>query len=215
MNLQLSRIHFPITALGPGNRIGIWFQGCSIQCPGCISMDTWNFDIGFTTIGAVIESIREWLPLADGVTISGGEPFDQPKALRSLLTEIKALLPEGDVLVYSGYTFERLKPIVETMSGLIDALISGPFVIEDKQTLPLRGSDNQVLHRLTPLGVERYSWADDPESCPNKSLDLVYDNEDSVYIAGIPQRGDLDRLVAILGASGITAETTEDRRRKY
>ena len=38
--LALSRMHFPVTTLGPGNRIGIWVQGCTIRCPGCVSADT-------------------------------------------------------------------------------------------------------------------------------------------------------------------------------
>ncbi|WP_461325238.1 4Fe-4S cluster-binding domain-containing protein [Bradyrhizobium diazoefficiens] len=41
IRISVSRIHFPVTTLGPGRRLGIWFQGCSIRCPGCISMDTW------------------------------------------------------------------------------------------------------------------------------------------------------------------------------
>ena len=44
MKLQLNKAHFPVTALGPGRRIGIWVQGCSIQCPGCVSLDTWKPD---------------------------------------------------------------------------------------------------------------------------------------------------------------------------
>ena len=39
--IGLNRVHFPVTALGPGRRVGIWLQGCSIRCPGCMSLDTW------------------------------------------------------------------------------------------------------------------------------------------------------------------------------
>ncbi|HAU1321526.1 TPA: radical SAM protein, partial [Legionella pneumophila] len=46
MMIYISRVHFPVTTLGPGHRIGIWFQGCSIRCPGCISTDTWNINKG-------------------------------------------------------------------------------------------------------------------------------------------------------------------------
>ena len=42
MNISLSRVHFPVTTLGPGQRLGLWFQGCSIRCAGCISADTWG-----------------------------------------------------------------------------------------------------------------------------------------------------------------------------
>ncbi len=79
MMLNLSRIHFPVTTLGPGNRIGIWFQGCSIRCKGCISVDTWGMKKGSVSVDEIISVIDPWLDMADGITISGGEPFDQPE----------------------------------------------------------------------------------------------------------------------------------------
>ena len=90
-SIALSRIHFPVTTLGPGRRIGIWFQGCSIRCPGCISMDTWAPGRGITTIDEVVNAVAQWLPVADGITISGGEPFDQPIALLDLLGRLRSL----------------------------------------------------------------------------------------------------------------------------
>ena len=96
-SIALSRIHFPVTTLGPGRRIGIWFQGCSIHCPGCISMDTWAPSRGITTIDEVVSAIAQWIPTADGITISGGEPFDQPIALLELLRGLRSLT-EADVL---------------------------------------------------------------------------------------------------------------------
>jgi anaerobic ribonucleoside-triphosphate reductase activating protein len=79
-SIALSRLHFPVTTLGPGRRIGIWLQGCSIRCPGCISADTWAAAQGQTTTEAVVDAIILWLPDAEGITVSGGEPFDQPEA---------------------------------------------------------------------------------------------------------------------------------------
>src|SRR5215831_1013285 len=90
MRISISRIHFPVSTLGPGQRIGIWFQGCSIRCPGCISMDTWAEGRGITTVEEVINSIIPWLSKADGITISGGEPFDQPDALLELTARIRS-----------------------------------------------------------------------------------------------------------------------------
>jgi len=101
-SIALSRIHFPVTTLGPGRRIGIWLQGCSIRCPGCISMDTWAPGRGITTIDDVVSAIAQWIPTADGITISGGEPFDQPVALMELLGRLRSLT-EADVLVFTGH----------------------------------------------------------------------------------------------------------------
>ena len=39
--IALNRLHWPVTVLGPGRRVGIWMQGCSIGCRGCVSRDTW------------------------------------------------------------------------------------------------------------------------------------------------------------------------------
>ncbi len=107
VELGLSKVHFPIRALGPGRRIGIWFQGCSIRCPGCISRDTWAQARTTTTVEALVAKISVWLPEADGITISGGEPFDQPAALAALLAQVR-LLTACSILVYSGYPFEGL-----------------------------------------------------------------------------------------------------------
>jgi anaerobic ribonucleoside-triphosphate reductase activating protein len=106
--LSLSKLHFPITALGPGRRIGIWLQGCSIRCAGCMSRDTWAFSRDSEPSEGLLERMAPWLTEADGVTISGGEPFDQPYGLLALLARLRERF-KGDVLVYSGYEFEALR----------------------------------------------------------------------------------------------------------
>jgi len=210
MDVRLSRIHYPVTTLGPGNRVGIWFQGCSIRCPGCISLDTWSFDGDETKISDVIEAIEPWLQTADGVTISGGEPFDQPKQLKCILEQLRTLLRTGDILVYSGYPLGSIQSHLDQMSGLIDALITEPFIKKEKQTLPLRGSDNQILHMLTAVGQKRYYGLSDTSMNQGKTLDIMFDGENTAWIAGIPQRGDLDLLVKLLHTQGVEALTTED-----
>lgn len=42
MNWQLNKIQYPVYNLGEGKRIGIWVQGCSIECKGCINKTLWN-----------------------------------------------------------------------------------------------------------------------------------------------------------------------------
>ncbi len=209
--IDISRIHFPIKSLGPGLRIGIWLQGCSIRCPGCISLDTWATGRGKTTVERVVQAIEPWLDRADGFTISGGEPFDQPRALFHLLQAIRSR-HEGDILVYSGHPLEAL-PIGD-FSGLIDSLISDPLLIDQPQTLPLRGSDNQRLHLLTSLGRNRFQFARAAGEAMPSTLDIMFDDaRGDVFLAGVPRRGDLVRLQEILEAAGHSAGITEDKQR--
>ena len=70
--IAISRIHYPVTTLGPGKRIGIWMQGCSIRCPGCISADTWAPGRGVVRVRSVIERILR--------SVSGIELAEQRRA---------------------------------------------------------------------------------------------------------------------------------------
>jgi anaerobic ribonucleoside-triphosphate reductase activating protein len=206
--MKLSRLHFPVTTLGFGQRVGVWFQGCSIQCPGCVSRETWAFAGGETTVEAVSATIDSWLGAADGVTISGGEPFDQPDPLEALLSWLRPRF-KGDILVFSGYAREKLASRLVKMEGLIDVLISDPFEPAAGHTLALRGSDNQRVHLLTPLAHERYP--DLPTArrdASARALDVVIDG-DTVWMAGIPAPGDLSRLRESLARAGFDADTSD------
>jgi anaerobic ribonucleoside-triphosphate reductase activating protein len=212
MRLALSRVHYPVLSLGPGMRVGIWFQGCSIRCRGCISSDTWAPDRGVTTVEDVFKLIRHWLKQADGVTISGGEPFDQTDALRELLTDIRRA-HRGDILVYSGYSFESLAEKLKDLEGLIDGLIADPFEMDTAQSLALRGSDNQRLFTFTPLGKERFQQFDRAVNPSDRHLDVMFDDATGeVWFAGIPGRGDFHRLAGLLSEGGHKVTTTEDKR---
>jgi anaerobic ribonucleoside-triphosphate reductase activating protein len=210
-SIALSRIHFPVTTLGPGRRIGIWFQGCSIRCPGCISMDTWAQDRGITTIDEVVNAIGQWIPAADGITISGGEPFDQPVALLELLNQLRSL-SQADVLVFTGYPWGRVSKMVDASAGLIDALVTGPFDLNQSQTLALRGSDNQELHFLTATGQARFAPFERPVTDADRTLDVMFDDRGDVWFAGIPGRDDFRRFQEMLEKAGARLSTSEDKR---
>ncbi|WP_202379450.1 4Fe-4S single cluster domain-containing protein [Mesorhizobium sp. 131-2-5] len=208
--LALSRLHFPVTTLGPGSRIGIWFQGCSIRCAGCISADTWALKKGMTTVEQVMEAVARWLLHADGITISGGEPFDQPDALETLLRTIR-LASRLDVLVYSGYPLEVLEGRLRTMDGLIDALISDPYDVGSTQTLALRGSDNQRLNLFTELGKARLASFERPIRPGERRLDMMVDPSGEVWMAGVPGKEDMNRLARLMASQGHRVETSQDR----
>ena len=132
---------------GPGIRFSIFTQGCSHHCKGCQNPQTWSFEGGeLTDTDDLLARIAK-NPLLKGITLTGGEPFEQPEPLIELC---QACHERGlDVWAYSGYTFEELMagkagPVARELLGLCDVLVDGLFV-EDLQSYDLkwRGSSNQ------------------------------------------------------------------------
>lgn len=202
--IHINRLHFPVSALGYGQRIAIWVQGCSLHCQGCISRDTWEHGHGEIALADLTSNLARWLANADGLTVSGGEPFEQPAALVELLHWWRQH-HTGDILVFSGYSWEHLKHRHADVLQLIDVLISDPYQAEAGHSLALRGSDNQRLHLLTELARSRYS------RLPSKrALDLCWDG-DRLWMAGIPDPDDLMHLHQKLQAEGLAFNSSDQR----
>jgi len=206
VEIGLSRVHFPVTALGPGQRIGIWFQGCSIRCPGCMSLDTWAPARTTQPVLDLLARLRQWLPLADGITISGGEPFDQPAALHALLA-LPDVTSAASVLVYSGYSLQQLQQCHPYILPLIDVLITEPFDQSKHEHVLLRGSSNQQVACLTDRGAELWRSA---ELARNRSgtVDVIVDDDGELWFAGIPKPGDIARLSNGLARAGVRANSS-------
>lgn len=200
MKVAVSRVHFPVTALGPGRRLGVWLQGCSLGCPGCISVDTWRHRVGEVDLDQLLDAVAGRADAAEGLTVSGGEPFEQPEALAALLT-IWRKRSNRSALVFTGWEIGEVEPWLGRHPGLIDALVTGPFRADLPQTLALRGSDNQRLHVLTPLGAEFHSY-DRPAVAADRRLDVMFDEDGDAWMAGIPARGDIARLRRALATAG-------------
>ncbi len=207
MRARISRVHHPVTALGPGTRAGIWFQGCSIGCDGCMSRDTWDKEAG---VEAEVSELVGWvqsLPDAelDGVTISGGEPFEQPEALDQLLDGIgscaRRASGELDVLCYSGFAHRRLRRFYPGLLAKVDALVAGPYVRSRPTNLIWRGSANQEIVTLTELGRARYQEFVGLE--PARTPIQVSVEPDVVRYVGVPRSGDMARLETRLAELGI------------
>lgn len=218
--VSLARVHYPVTVLGPGRRVGVWFQGCTIGCVGCMSQDTWDAGAGDRiAVGDLCDLVLaaradEGL---DGVTISGGEPFQQPDGLLAFCAELRLRWPEADILVYSGYSFRRLRERHSTVLALVDAVIADPFVAGRTTELAWRGSANQSLHVLSPSVEQRYAGAaarhaTDPPGEPAARLQVTVD-EQAVWVTGIPRRGDLDRMRAGLLDKGLVLDDVSWRAR--
>lgn len=206
MQININKAHYPVTVLGPGRRIGIWMQGCRIACPGCISQDTWDQSVNRKmSVAQLLDWCRKVAASdLDGITISGGEPFDQPNALSALLDALIAwrteLKSELDILCYSGYPYSTLKQKHGAILSKLDALIPEPYVDKQPTVLTWRGSDNQTLELLTERARSKYAQQD--PGLANQQLQVMLDGQQVWYI-GIPQRGDMQRLEAQCRDQGI------------
>lgn len=207
MKVRLNKAHFPVGGLGPGQRVGIWFQGCSIRCRGCISLDTWGLRPE-TTVDA--DEVIAWCMSrlkegADGLTVSGGEPFDQPEALIYILEKIERLGAasdlEFDVLCYTGLHYHDVSQRFGQVLRLLDAIVSEPFEQHLTTEKYLCGSDNQVLRILSERGQERFGHIALQVS-KEKRMDVNV-SEDSVYLSGIPREHDLEQLRKALASRGV------------
>ena len=135
-------------ANGPGVRVSLFVSGCRNHCKGCFNPETWDFDYGrpFTreTEDEIIEALRpSWI---QGLSILGGEPTEEENAavLIPFLKRVRAALPDKDIWLYSGYTYEALQD--KEILTLVDVLVDGPFLLELKDAgLAFRGSRNQRI----------------------------------------------------------------------
>lgn len=107
------------------------------------------------SISSVMDKIVSQRSHHDGVTILGGEPFDQPGPVAELVFRLRQ---RGfHITIYSGYTFEdlikRKIPSVDYILSNIDLLIDGPFLIEHVQHAgEYRGSSNQRFISSATMG---------------------------------------------------------------
>jgi len=135
---------------GPGDRFVIWTQGCRKGCKNCYNPETWShYKNNLILVDEIFEDLKN--SSATGVTISGGDPFEQPEELFYLLTKIKQLDLSDGVIVFTGYTIDEIRVREELNKSLdyIDVLIDGLYV-EEKRTLSgLAGSSNQEFYFLT------------------------------------------------------------------
>ncbi|MGL4344402.1 MAG: anaerobic ribonucleoside-triphosphate reductase activating protein [Cellulosilyticaceae bacterium] len=136
---------------GEGFRSTLFLSGCHHNCKGCHNPAMQDTTYGESVaLDTVLQRILKNLPLVDGVTISGGDPFEQAPALLELLKRLKA---KGiSVWVYTGYLYETLalEPIKSKLLPYIDVLVDGPYIkSQHTDTTKYIGSSNQRILSLT------------------------------------------------------------------
>ncbi|RWZ49518.1 radical SAM protein [Labedella phragmitis] len=160
--LRWSRFLASTIAEGPGRRSALWVQGCSIRCPGCFNPHLW------AAAGARLDSTedvardlvaRSVAAGVEGVTLLGGEPFDQAAALAEVAAAYRSA--GLTVMTFSGYTLDALsewaleRSDIAALLAATDLLVDGPYLRDRPDARrPWLGSTNQGIRALTPAYTE-------------------------------------------------------------
>ena len=155
--MYIARILYPVNVLGPGKRIGIWFNGCSHRCPGCSNPELWETQDRYKTTLETLMRLIEHIchnHTVDGFTLTGGDPFAQVTALKQLLPELAKF--STDILVYTGFDYEEVLQKYPALLSQIGVLIDGKYIQERNNGVVLRGSDNQRIIILNDLLADKY-----------------------------------------------------------
>ncbi len=179
-------------AEGPGARYALWAQGCSHRCPGCCNPRMFDprggRPVGVPDVLAAIAAVRGRI---EGVTLLGGEPFDQAAPLAEVARGARAL--GLSVMTFSGYTREELEahpaPGVRELLEATDLLVDGRYdASRPERERRWVGSANQRFHFLTDRyapGVERIR-PDEPE----RTVELRISPSGTVFANGWPEVGE-------------------------
>ncbi|WP_432874608.1 4Fe-4S single cluster domain-containing protein [Kribbella sp. CA-245084] len=204
LSLRIARILAPVTVLGPGRRVALWVQGCEIGCAGCASVDTWDPAGGFALpADEVAERLAEQIRDGelDGLTITGGEPTSQPHALAELVSQVRERLDPTpvEVLVFTGRTYQAAARAAPGLVAQADCIVAGPF----RRDLPAAGrllaSSNQTVTYRSPAVRAYYeAW----QAAEGAQLEVAVD-QGSVFLVGLPARGDLDNFANGLERRGL------------
>ena len=143
--LQVADIQDYSYVAGPGLRCVIWLAGCNRRCPGCFQPQYFSFSAGRRYQVDEIADHILGISNIDGVTFSGGEPFEQSEALASVCRILKAR-SDLSLLSYTGYRLEWLRDRSQNHRNFLetlDIIIDGEYRENEAGSYLWRGSRNQ------------------------------------------------------------------------
>ncbi len=166
---------------GPGKRYALWVQGCSRKCTGCFNRETHERGGGKEkTIDEIVKMIPED---AEGITVSGGEPFEQAEELARLLKRVS--MRNLHCMVYTGFRYEELAGMkdkdVEESLLYTDILIDGGYEREEAPKHAWAGSGNQRILMLEEGKIIKE--LEEAEAVPRNG-ELIIDKEGNITITG-------------------------------
>lgn len=202
--LTVHRIKNHSMVLGPGRRCVVWFQGCSLDCPGCIayemnrSVDARKYSV--EELSARVLSIAE----IEGITLSGGDPMDQP--LDALLKFVQTIKAESSlsIMCYTGRTMtellEKEDPTIDKLVEMFDLLIDGRYEQNQNNGATWRGSSNQRIWYMSTRYVHLRELI---ENQKQREIEIELGADNELTIAGIPPKGFMQTLRKNLAIRGM------------
>ena len=150
---------FQLDEIVNGEELGmtVYFQGCSHHCKGCHNPETWEFGKGKYCLQDVLIKIRDYFlstPFAKRLTLSGGDPLDNPHDVQGIVSRMRDVFPNIKIWLYTGYVIEELDEKRKDLCKQFDVVVDGPFIEELRDiTLPFRGSSNQRIINKDDLNL--------------------------------------------------------------
>lgn len=171
-------------ANGPGERFTIWSQGCALACPGCFNPETHTAAAGADrTVGELVDEVLAEVPGIEGVTLTGGEPLEQPVAVAAFCAQLRARADLG-VIVLTGFTRAEIEadPARAAAVAAVDLVVAGRYNQRLKAGTGLRGSENKTYWDRTG----RYSQAD---LGPVPEMEVIIGVDGLVTVTGMAAPG--------------------------
>lgn len=194
--LRVARVLHRTTAEDPGLRTAVSFQGCSIRCKGCINPHLFSAHGGTDT--PVTNIVDQAVSAGDeGLTLIGGEPFDQPAAEHPSPPQRRR--KAWGVIAFSGHEYESLRgrdEPTEAFLASIDLLVDGPYQAwNPEKQRALAGSGNQRFIHIS----DRYQTYR-PEFSANR-MEVRIRPDGSIEVAGFLDATSLWTLAESTGTS--------------
>ena len=167
--MNYHNITYPDMNNGDGLRVVLWLSGCSHHCYNCQNPQTWDVNSGIPFDESAKEELFRELgkDYISGLTLSGGDPLHEANldGVLDLVNEIRLLLPNKSIWIYSGYMFSELfmydekikrcpnylrKDVMEIYKkrqqiiSKCDVMVDGKYIDSQRDiSLRWRGSKNQ------------------------------------------------------------------------
>lgn len=180
----------PVTeAEGPGARLAIWAQGCALRCPGCCNPHMFDPAGGREATPAELAAEMDRVAgRIEGISLLGGEPFDQARAAAEVAREARR---RGlSVVVFTGYVLEELR--AGAVAGAADLLARTDLLVDgryDRDAPETRrrwvGSANQRFHFLGDRYAPGIEMARAGE--PDRTVELRIGPDGRAHASGWPE----------------------------